>query len=164
MGSVVFRRIKGKIIPIRQAGEKIATGRVGRRLATSAAVSAAPIAGAAAAIRAKPTIKKTSSPNKFYLAAGYGLQVASGIVSGIPTSGTKGFLKGFLASTAIDAASTAAFAKSVQGLRGDRKTKLKAFAKHQAIGSAIGYGVFGATLLRNPRTIEVLKKVISYAK
>lgn len=148
-----FFRRNGKIIPIRAKAAGMTAG----------AVATGAVAIAASKSQAKPTEHK-----KAFLAAGYGLQVLSGIVSGLPVKGAKGLGANFLASAGIDLASTSAFAKGTLGGSGSRKAKIKDYAKHQATGTALGYATFGATLLAQKSVRKAIfnwgMKAVKWAK
>lgn len=141
MGAVKFRRIRGRIVPIVDHPVK-------RRALQAGAVAVGGVSGAGMAMG--DSGKKTKGPSKGFLALGYGFQVASGIISGLPSKGLKGFGANIAGSIGADTLSTLSFAKSVSNMKGTREQKLKVYAKHQAIGTGIGYGIFGAMLLRNP--------------
>jgi hypothetical protein len=137
--NVIFRRIKGRIIPIMQDPVK-------RRVVQGSAAAAVPALGLASVLRSQG---KSEKPSRAWLAAGYGLQVASGLVAGIPSRGAKGVAAAIAGSVALDLASTAAFTKSVSDIKGTKGQKIKEYAKHQTYGTALGYGVFGGTLVLN---------------
>jgi hypothetical protein len=137
-GKVVFRRIRGKIVPMAVAG-------------------AATVAAGAMASRSKGG--KLSHPDPFYKYASYGTQIASGIVAAIPTKSKLGFALSMGGSVALDSISAALNAKSVAGMKGTKLKKAKAFAQQQAIGTGIGYGVYGAALLSRP---DIRGKVASF--
>lgn len=141
MSGVKFRRIKGRIIPIFDHPIK-------RRVIQSGAVAVGGVGGAGMAM--KDSGAKTKGPSSGFLALGYGLQVASGVIAGLPSRGIKGVGANVLGSIGADTLSTLSFAKSVSHMKGSQSKKLKAYATHQAIGTGVGYGVFGAMLLKNP--------------
>jgi hypothetical protein len=148
MAGVTFRRIGNRIVPIKDAANAIAKDPAKRKIASAVAVGAVGVSSVSAATR--KTEKKTNGPDKKFLALGYGLQIASGILSGYPFKGKAGLGLNVGGSFTTDVASTASFAKATASMRGTKKTKLKEYAKHQAIGTGIGYATFGATLLANP--------------
>lgn len=146
MGQVAFRRVGGRIIPIRnQSSSSMLKKKIAGAAAVSVVGATAGVAGATRTIE-----KKTKGPDKNFLALGYGLQVLSGIVSGFPFKGKAGIAMNIGGSIAADLGATAAMARSTASMKGSKREKIKAFAKHQAIGTGIGYAAFGGTLLANP--------------
>lgn len=129
---IIFRRVRGRIIPI------AASGAVGVGLG---------VGGSIALRKTKQELPSAKKANA-YLALGMVGQVASGVISGLPSTGKK-MLAGFAASVGIDAASSAAFMKAASLKGGTRQEKLKRFAKYQAVGSGIGWGLYGSSLLAN---------------
>lgn len=151
-----FIRVKGRVIPLRNKATEVLRNPIGRKAAKASAVAGASVMGIGAAITNSG--KKSKEPSKFMLGLGYGLQVASGIISGLPARSGKAIALGIGSSIAADTASTAAFAKATSDTRGTKMQKLKQFGKHQAIGTTIGYTVFGATVLANPATRATIAK------
>ncbi len=145
MNGISFRRIRGRIIPIRKAASDLGKSPVKRRI-VKAGVAA--VAVGAGALKATSSGKSKLS-RSFHLAAAYGLQVVSGAVSAIPTRGVARLSAALAGSVVADTLSTASFARAASLTEGSRRTKLKNFAKHQAIGTGVGYATFGAGLLAN---------------
>ena len=137
MGAAIrFIRKNGRVIPIR----------TGVKIGAAVAGGAAASVGVAAAISSKSK-GKSKEPDSFYKYGSYAAQVASGAVSALPTKGKLGFALAIGSSIALDSVATALNAKSVVNMRGTRWQKAKVFGEQQALGTALGYGVFGAGLL-----------------
>lgn len=147
MQGVSFRRIRGKIVPIRRAADKIASSPIKRKAVKALAASG--VIGATVGVGVGVSGTSKAKNRKTHLAAGYGFQILSGALAAIPTKGVRGLGLNLLGSVGSDIISSANFAKASAGLRGDQRKKLKDFAKHQAIGTGIGYATFGAGLLAN---------------
>lgn len=151
--SILFRRIHGRIIPIRAGLGK----RPGRQALTQAATKVISTPSSSLIARqkinqARKSTLKTNGADLKYVALGHGLQVASGLVSGFHLPGKLGAAASIGASVGLDLLSTAAYTKSVANMKGSRVKRLKEFGKHHAIGTALGYATFGGSLLGNPKT------------
>jgi hypothetical protein len=144
MGSeVAFRRIGGKIIPMRKGAKGVYSAKK-----TLGPRSKAFVAGAAAGSAIGSMQSISTSAIKL---ASTGLAIAGGVVSALPFGGgLKGFAKGTAIGLGIDTASTALNAAAAARTPGSKKDKVKAFAKQEAVNIAAGYGAFGATMLANP--------------
>jgi hypothetical protein len=115
MSEVVFRRIHGRIIPIR----------------------------------------KSKGPNKGLAALSLGAEVLSGVVSGLTISGgARKIILGQSTSSALEIGSSVINAAAHKDMG---KGRAKSFAKHQVINSAVGYSVFGATILAHKPSREAAK-------
>jgi hypothetical protein len=156
MNEIAFRRIGGRIVPIKKptgAGKSLVSRRVAK------GVIATGLSAAAGGALLKPGNGKSPKPNRFKLGLGYGLQVLSGAIAAAPVKGAARISAAIAGSVAADLSSSAMFASAIKDMRGDRSTKLKQFAKHQAIGTGVGYATFGAGLLANK---SVRSKVIGW--
>jgi hypothetical protein len=65
----------------------------------------------------------------------------------LPVKGKLGFGLTMAGSIALDTLATTLNAKSVMGMKGTRLKRAKVFGEQQVVGTGIGYGVFGASLL-----------------
>lgn len=162
---VKFIRRGGKIIPIRAAG-KVA----GRALPIARAAGAA---GAAYSIKKnikkfKANPKQDIKVNKGFDALGLGLSVASGAIGAATfSSGAKGFLGGFVAGHALDAAGVASNIASVAG-KGKLKERAKQAARQEARNFIVGNAVYGAGLLgikkNREKIAEYAGKLVAFAR
>lgn len=137
MSAIQFRRIRGRVVPIRNSTKAKVVG-----LGISAAAATA--AGSVVATRDKGTNR---SPDPLFKYGSYAAQVASGVVAALPLKGKAGLAFSIGGSVALDAIAAALNANSVAHMRGSKWKKAKVFGEQQAIGTSIGYGVFGASLL-----------------
>lgn len=132
---VAFRRVKGRVIPIRAES----AARVGLITAgTYASAAGASVQGF------RPKIVK---PNKFLASAGLGLAVASGVLSGATFfSKGKKFWIAQGVGLGLDVASSALGAAAFAG-RDNVKERAKGVAKIEGQYQIAGYGAMAATLL-----------------
>ena len=135
MPKVMFRRIKGRIVPIRVTAKAGALG---------ATAVGATVAGSTLAVKTHGTLKH---PDPLFKYGSYAAQIASGVVAALPTKGKLGFALSIGGSIALDTLAAGLNAKSVAMMKGSKWNKAKAFGEQQAIGTGIGYGVFGAGLI-----------------
>jgi hypothetical protein len=147
----IFRRIGGRIVPIR-AG-KVAAG---------TAVTAAGVGS----MKNKERDQKRG-PNRLLQAGSLGLNVASGIITSMPVSGFKKIFRNQGIGFGLDSVGTALNAASVKDMTGSKKKKIKEFAKAELRSQAVGYSVFGIGLLSNAKVrkkvsefgLKIIKKV-----
>ena len=131
---ILFRKIRGHIVPIRVGAGSSRTALVGSRIARKAPA-------------------KGQGPDRALQAAAVGVSVASGVMSAMPMPGRLGFWASQIGSLVVDSGATALNAASVRHLKKDR---LKEFGKAELRSTAIGYGVWGGLLLglrKNRRAI-----------
>jgi hypothetical protein len=135
MAQIRFRRIRGKIIPIKV---KAATAAAGAGV------------GAGAGYLASRSADKKPNPTQQSVLkyTGYGLAAAAGAIGGFPVKSLKGFAKLAGVSFGVDLAANAASVASLKGIKG-KKAKAQEFAKQQAVQFGLGYTTFGAGLLAN---------------
>lgn len=144
LGRVVFKRIAGRIVPIK-AGIDVGTT-------------------ASAAITKKQSIKK----NHGLQAASMASAVASGVISGATLfSGAKLFALGQTAGLGLDFASSGLNASANIG-KGHKLKRVKEIARQEGINNIIGYGAMGATILAQrkgrEKLIEYSGKVLGHLK
>ncbi len=154
---VTFRRIGGRIVPIRASAVLNAGG---------AAFRTARAGAAAHSIRKSQT--STVAPNKFMAAAA----ISSGILSGVLSGATfyskgKTFAIGQGASLGLDFAGAGLSASSYAG-KGKLKQRAIGAAKLEAINQVTGYAALGATLLAQKKTRQHIlnfgSKVLGFVK
>lgn len=172
---VAFRRVHGRIIPLRKGADGVykAVSRTDKlknaaiKTAAGAVIGTAGAVGYAAghqghrivggAIGVKGANKVKGISNAALKYSSTALAVVGGIVSGLPFGGgLKGLALGTSVGFGIDAVSTAANAAHATRIEGSKKEKIKAFAKHEAVNAGVGYAAFGATLLAQPAVREKL--------
>jgi len=141
-GKYVFRRVNGRIIPI---------------LAKASAAGAIS-AGTGLKLSKDKLSKENKSPNKLLQAAAIGASIGSAFISAFPIK-KLGFFGSQAASLGVDAIGTSLNAASVSKMSGSKKKKVKEFAKAEIRSAAIGYGAWGAMLLKNQNVRANIFKV-----
>ena len=147
---VTFRRINGRVVPIKS------------KAALKAGVSAAAIGGGAL-VGSKVGTKRKGTHEGFK-ALSTGIAIGSGILSGLTFfSGHKAAIAGTAAGFGIDALSSASNLAAHRKIK-DRKSRIKSIAGHELFNTALGWGAFGATLLASSKgrgyVLKGLKKVM----
>ena len=136
-GKTIFRRIRGRIVPITQG---VAVAKT-----------------AASAVALKKVKKQNVEPNKLFKYTATGLAVASGALGALTfTGGRKSFWGGIGGGLALDAASSSANIAAHSG-RGNARGRIKAGIRHEAFNTLLGNAVFGAGLLAIPRNRAAIK-------
>lgn len=149
-GKTIFRRIRGRIIPIR-TGVNIAQN-TARAVSVKRAAAVSAVSGVASGIK-----KQDVKPNQFLKYAGLGLALTSGAVGALTfTGGKKSFWGGLAGGFALDAASSASNVAAYSG-RGKLKQRFKAGIKQEAINTLAGNAVFAAGLIALPRNRKAIK-------
>lgn len=169
MAEVRFRRINGRVVPIRTSNA-VAAAQTGigvyKGIKTAKTITAGAIVGS--------TKKTNIKPDRLLQAVGFGTAVADGVLSGATffTSGVKGFFLGQGVGIGLSLGSSAANVASFAGSRGKLKNKAKAAARQEAINTIAGNAAFAGTLFAIPKsrriifekTTKALKFVASKAK
>jgi len=122
---MIFRRIRGHIVPIAKGGG------IARDVATTAAS-----VGVLAATK-EPKVK----PNSTKIRASYALDALSGIAAAFSLrGGVKALAVGGVASNALGAAGAATNVAAHYKIRGTKKAKLTSIARHEAVGNLVYFG------------------------
>lgn len=144
---IVFRRIRGRIVPIKAQSLGVKLTKV-----AVAAEKGVKVAHTAGSIAAYGGLKKVNvKPHRGFQALGLATAVADGLVSGLTffTPGAKAFVAGQALGIGLGAGSSAANAYSFVG-KGAVKERIKGAARQEGINTILGNAVFAGTLLAVP--------------
>lgn len=136
--NVIFRRIRGRLVPI-----SVGIG-----------------AGIAAAKAGSLLKSKTNEPDKLKIYASRAANIASGAISALPIRGKLSLAKQLVSSIALDSVSSGFLASAIHGSNMSNKDKVKRFAKEQALATGMGYAVFGAGLLAQKNNRKFLGRAL----
>ena len=142
MSQLAFRRIHGRIVPIR--------GLVAAKTAKDVAVTAA-----------SPALKKQNvSHNKILKATSHTTAIASGIISGATLfGGAKMFALGQSIGLGLDFGSSGLNAAAHVG-KGQKMKRVKEIARTEFVNNVVGYGAMGVTILAQKKGRQ---KIVEYA-
>lgn len=159
-----FRRINGRIVPIRDAAAK--GFKKGTRIGSAIGLVHNPIA---AGVVLK-TVRKPQdiAPNRFLQGTGLAAAVADGLISGATLfSGGKKFLAGQGVSAGLSVGSSAANVASYAG-KDHLRERARGIARQEAVNTLVGYGAFAGVVLANPvsrrRVIDAALKAANFFK
>lgn len=157
MAEIRFRRIRGRVVPIK-TGKALAVGR-----AVSGGVKTVKGAKAIAAGASLGILKKsTVTPKRGLQALGFATSVADGVLSGATFfgGGATSFFLGQGAGVALSLGSSAANAASYAG-RGHKRARIRGAIRQEAINTVAGNAAFVGTMLAIPSS---RRKLIEYGQ
>lgn len=169
MSEIRFRRIRGRIVPIKSAGAKIgnvATKKGPSKLLTGSkalvgVTEVIRVSKATASVGAVLGMRKAKvEPKRNLQALALGAAVADGVVSGSTFLGTGGlaFFGGQAAAIGLDLVSSSANVASYLG-KGKKKERIRGAIRSEAINTIAGNAAFVGTLFAVPRS---RKKIFEY--
>lgn len=146
---MVFRRIRGRIVPIAESTSRKVTMINGARRAAIAAPAV--------------FLKEEVKPHNAFKFAGLATAVASGVVAGATLFGVKGkkFIAAQALSTGLDFGSTALNVSAYAG-KGKLKQRAESALKQEAVNIGAGYAALGASVLATKAGREATMKGLRF--